>query len=142
MTTPQHPPENDDTAPDLEDKLRQMFEITGLIKELDETRLELKEEILPMLNGSRYFVGQDGQKYYGYRVTPEPIDVDLDLLDELVDPQIVSEIVDRKVNKAAFKKAVETKRISTEVFVKVAKKRRQDPHIRFGDPRTTPNFAG
>lgn len=143
MTTAEHPPENLGENKDIESALARMYEITKTQEQLEEERVELREWVAENLQGSSYFIDPlTGEKRYGYVVTPEPIDVDLDALKKHVPAAVYEEVLKEPpppaVDKAKFKKAVETQRITPDVFVKVAKKGKGTPHVRFGDPAGPP----
>lgn len=143
MTSAEHPPENLGEKPDVEAKLARMYEITKTQEQLEEERVELRAQLAAELEGSRYFIDPiTGEKRYGFVVTPEPIDVDLEALKESVPASVYESVLKDPpppaVDKAKFKKAVETQRITPDVFVKVAKKGRSTPHVRFGDPSGPP----
>lgn len=137
---PTHPAENDTPDPDTEAKLAQLYELKNTRDSTKEQYEKLRDELLESgaLDSSRYFLDSDGNKLYGYRVAPEPIEINVSLLESYVPTEVINEVTERKVVAAKFKKAVETGRIPTEVFVKVAQKKPQKAHIRFGDPTAPP----
>lgn len=140
---PAHPPENDQPDPDTEEKLARLYSLAQQEKAIKEEREALRDEILTGLDGSRYFIGPDGKKYYAYRVEPEPIEINVALLESYVSDEVINDVTERKIIGPKFKKAVETGRIPQEVFVKVARTKKQAPHIRFGDPSgPPPPYAG
>ncbi len=143
VPAPQHPPENTDSDLDTEALAARMYEITKTQEQLEEERIEIRKTLTERIDGSRYFIDPlTGQKKYAYVVRPEPIEVDLDKLREKAPPEIVESVLEepkpREVDKAKFKKAVETGRIPQDVFVAVARTGKGNPHIRFGDPYGPP----
>ena len=142
---PTHPPANEDSDPGTEAKLLRLYELSEAEKKIKTEREALRDEILQDFDGSRYFLGPDGKKYYGYRVAPEPIEIDVNKLAGYISTELLDEVTERKVLKDKFAQAVKRTNngIPMEVFVKVARKKPQKPHIRFGDPSAPPaNFAG
>jgi hypothetical protein len=122
-----------DLEPDTEAKLEELRLVTHQENELSARRIKLRDELTPLLTeGSRGFVSTDGEKYYGYTVPSELTIVDMDLLKQLVDPEVYNEIAREKADLTAFRHAVAAGRISAEVLVKVTSFKAKAPYVRFG----------
>jgi hypothetical protein len=94
----------------------------------------LRDELTsPLEDGPRYFVDDDGVKRVAVRQQQEPVDVDGDALEQEIgdDEALLDAVMPRKVDKTAFKHAVQDGRISSDVLVKVARIRRNKPFVRF-----------
>src|SRR3954464_2772453 len=96
---PTHPAENDTSDPDTEAKLARLYELKNTRDTTKEQYEKLRDELLASgaLDTSRYFLDSDGNKLYGYRVAPEPIEINVGLLESYVPTEILNEVTERKV---------------------------------------------
>jgi hypothetical protein len=104
---------------DREDKLARIQVIKEQQKRLKEEYETLRNEVTPDEGEYVLITGHDGQKYRVTRVEGADTVFYLDKLQELVDPTVVEQITELKVNTEAFKQAVAAGRITPAVLVQV-----------------------
>lgn len=135
MTTDEqsHPePEEAGLAPDLEDKLAQLHALKTAENNAKEAYEKLRDQILPELDTSRYFIDDEGVKRYAYKVEPEKLIIDPGLLD-MIDPEVLDKVAPRQVDRKKLQQEVAAARIDLEVYTRHTRFEPGTPHIRFGD---------
>jgi hypothetical protein len=102
---------------------------------------KLRNELTVYLakSGPRYFIDRDGFKHYAFSVTPEPLEINVERLHQMVvDGQLsmrtFKEVTVTKIIPEKFKVACNAGRISSQQLVDVAKTKKGTAHVKFSRP--------
>ncbi len=126
---------------DTEVRLARLAELAEIRREKPDIKTEyevLRDELAAQIEaeGSRIFIGPDGEKYVAYVVSPEPIEVDvaeLEAMDETgkIPVGLIDKVAPRKVDKEAFRRAVAKEEITKPQFLRVAKTTKGTAFVKF-----------
>jgi hypothetical protein len=129
---------------DLEDKLSQLKTLTEARRkdpQVERQYLAIRDGIVRILqeHGPRYFLDSFGRKHYAYAISPEPLIVDVAVLEAMVEAgelseEVLDEVAPRKVVAEAFKRACNAGRITDAQLLDSAHKEKGTAYVGYADP--------
>jgi hypothetical protein len=102
---------------------------------------QLRDDVVAELEelGAVYYLDEAGWKHFATAVVPQPLEIDLEVLQHFVDigeldQEVLDEVTVTKVVAEPFRRAVAAGRITSAQLVACTKLKRGTGHVAFSDP--------